>query len=118
MKMSSVNYARARMCAALICISVLVLSSCAVPPNIAGTWRKLPEQICGEIYPDKVIFLEDGTYVGGMLSWNGGKYDIVGGSKVKLDTRSGPGLYEYNIANNVLTFKTDWGCEFKYAKVK
>jgi hypothetical protein len=115
-KMNSINCSFTRLCTVMVIVSVTILSACDDSREIIGAWHKIPGEVCGEIYPEKVVFLDDSTYVGGLLSWNGGQYRVVSGKTIKLDTRSGPGLYEFSMVGDVLTFKTDWGCEFKYAK--
>lgn len=59
------------------------------------------------MYPERLVLLDDGTYVGSLLFWNGGKYDLVDDKRIKLQTRTGPGLYEFDLSGNRLTFKTD-----------
>jgi hypothetical protein len=113
--MKSVNH-HTRLFAIAVCFFLIVLSSCSGTRNIVGTWRKIPGSVCGEIYPEKVTFLPDGSYAGGLMCWNGGGYDLVNDKMLKLDTTTGLALYEYKLADDVVTFRTDWGCEFKYRR--
>lgn len=98
------------------CLLIILLSSCGGPGDIVGTWRRIPGGVCGEIYPDKVTFLADNSYVGGLVNWNGGKYQLLDRETIKMDTRTGPALYQCVLTGDELTFKTDWGCEVKYRR--
>jgi hypothetical protein len=106
--------ARRRACVAVLL--ALLLSGCGGRGSVVGTWDKVQSPPCADIYPERLVLLEDGTYVGGLLLWNGGKYDLVNDKRIKLETRTGPGLYEFELSGSRLTFKTDWGCSVKYAK--
>lgn len=113
--MSNINQF-VRLGAAAACLSLALLSSCGGQGDIVGTWRRVPGGVCGEIYPDKVTFLADSSYVGGLVNWNGGKYQILDRQTIKMDTRSGPALYHCELTGDDLTFTTDWGCEVKYRR--
>jgi hypothetical protein len=106
--------ARHRACA--VVLLALLLSGCGGRGSMVGTWDKVQSPPCADLYPERLILLDDGTYVGGLLLWNGGKYDLVDDKRIKLETRTGPGLYEFELSGSRLTFKTDWGCSVKYAK--
>ena len=101
-------------CAAVLL--ALLLSGCGRRSRIVGTWDKIQSLPCADMYPERLVLLDDGTYVGGLLLWNGGKYDLVDDKRIKLETRTGPGLYVFDLSGNRLTFRTDWGCNVKYAK--
>ncbi|MBC8031140.1 MAG: hypothetical protein H7Z16_13580 [Pyrinomonadaceae bacterium] len=99
---------------------VLVVSfpACSAKRNLVGQWNKVNGASCDAAYPSKVEFFDNGTYVGGLLHWNGGKYELVDSNRIKLDTRFGPGVYEFEVTNEVLTFRNDENCEFRYRRAK
>jgi hypothetical protein len=97
---------------------VICLAACGSKDRLVGQWNKLQGAPCGVVYPSKVEFFGDGTYVGAIPNWNGGKYQLVDNNRVKLDTLTGPGVYEFKISGDALTFRNDENCEFKYRRAK
>lgn len=83
--------------------------------DITGKWHKISEGYCCMIYPNKIEFLGDSTYVGGR-TWSGGAYGFVDENRLKLDTITGPGIYDFRIEGNVLVIKNDQDCSVKYIK--
>ncbi len=59
------------------------------------------------MYTERLALLADGTYVGGLLLWSGGKYDLIDDKRIKLETRTEPGLYGFDLSGGRLTFKTN-----------
>ena len=66
---------------------------------------KVTTQDCAITYPAKLESFGDGTYVGDLPNWNGGRYSIIDGNRIKLDTLTGPGVYEIELSRDRLTFK-------------
>ena len=100
----------------LLLLVTLLLIGCGSERQIVGKWRKTSTALCGAVYPAMVEFFDDGEYVGALPNWSGGSYRVVDGRRLRLDTSMGPGTYEFKISDDVLTFKNDWGCTFKYTK--
>jgi hypothetical protein len=69
------------------------------------------------IVADQLESFGDGTYVGDLPNWNGGRYSIIDGNRIKLDTLTGPGVYEIELSRDRLTFKNDSGCIFQYRRL-
>jgi hypothetical protein len=100
----------------LLFVLTLYISSCVGEQSIIGKWHKTSGGICAAIYPATVEFFDDGEYVGGLLNWSGGRYRLVGAKRLRLDTSTGPGVYDLSVSHNTLTFRNDQGCEFKYQR--
>jgi hypothetical protein len=94
-----------------------VVTSCS-SQRILGKWQKVSSEFCALLHPSEIEFFDDGTYVGALPNWNGGKYTIVNGQRIKLDTTTGPGVYEFELSKRYLTFKNESNCEFRYRRVK
>ena len=82
--------------------------------SLVGKWDKIAGDVCAVTYPSKLEFFEDGTYVGALPNWNGGQYSILAQNRIKLDTLTGPGVYEFELNSDRLTFRNDSNCEFHY----
>lgn len=101
----------------LLLLAALPLFGCeGGQQQLVGKWNKTTERGCAVFYPATIEFFEDGEYTGNLPNWSGGKYRVVSGRRLRLDTSTGPGVYEFRTANETLTFKNDMGCEFKYTK--
>lgn len=47
-----------------------------------------------------------------------GNYRVVDKRRVKVETTTGPGVYEFKISGDLLSFKNDSGCEFRYRRTR
>jgi hypothetical protein len=99
-------------------------SSSPVNP-LTGEWRKLAASSCGELYPDQLIFQENGIYfgrrdpAGTFTSWDAGKYELLGPGQVRLSTANDAILpYRYSLDGDVLTFEDGEKCVFRYQRTK
>lgn len=99
-------------------ILVICFFACSTKRGLVGQWSRLQGAPCVLVYPSKIEFFADGTYVGALPNWNGGKYQLLNSNRVKIDTLTGPGVYEFEISGDALTFRNDDNCEFKYRRVK
>lgn len=104
----------------LSCLLVLVISQSACPgkASLVGRWDRVASGNCYLLYPGKLEFFKDGTYVGALPNWNGGKYEVVEKSRIKVDTLTGPGVYTFKISDGFLIFQNDNNCEFRYVRVR
>ena len=101
----------------LVFMLLAVLPAACKRTHIVGRWQKVSTQTCALTYPAKVEFFEDGTYVGDLPNWNGGHYSIINGNRIKLDTLTGPGVYEVALSRDRLTFRNDTACIFQYRRI-
>src|SRR3954468_17073934 len=85
-------------------LMLVLFSSCNDKQRLIGKWHKIAGGFCGLAYPAKVEFFGDGEYVGELPNWNGGNYHIVDTRRLRLDTLTGPGVYEFKVSDNTLTF--------------
>lgn len=99
-------------------------SSSPVNP-LTGEWRKLTASSCGELYPDQLIFQENGIYfgrrdpAGTFTTWDAGKYELVGPEQVRLSTANDAILsYRYSLVGDLLTFEDGQKCVFRYQRTK
>lgn len=102
---------------ALVLMLLAVLAVNCTRTRLVGQWQKVSTQVCAITYPAKVEFFEDGTYVGDLPIWNGGHYSLIDGNRIKLDTLTGPGVYEIKLSRDRLSFKNDSACVFQYRRV-
>jgi hypothetical protein len=72
--------------------------------------------MCTLAQPNDLEFFDDGTYVGALPNWKGGTYRVVDGGRLKLETTTGLGVYEFKISGGLLTITNDSGCEFRYRR--
>jgi hypothetical protein len=86
------NLAARTRCLFLLLFGVLIicLIACGINRGLVGRWNKMQGAPCAVVYPSKVEFFSDGTYIGALPNWNGGKYELVDGNRIKLDTLTGP----------------------------
>jgi hypothetical protein len=109
---------RIRLVSVTLVLMVLVaLFPACTKTRVIGRWQKVTTQACAITYPAKLEFFGDGTYVGELPNWNGGRYSIIDGNRIKLDTLTGPGVYEIELSRDRLTFKNDSGCIFQYKRL-
>src|SRR5689334_8989808 len=101
---------------ALFLVFTFLSISCGSQPQIIGKWRRVSGSLCSAVYPATIEFFDDGKYVGELPNWSGGSYRVVEAHRLRLDTSIGPGVYQFNVSNNILVFKNAWGCTFKYTK--
>jgi hypothetical protein len=101
---------------ALVLMALAGLLTACTRPRVIGRWQKVTTQACAITYPAKLEFFGDGTYVGALPNWNGGRYSIINGNRIKLDTLTGPGVYEIELIRDRLTFKNDSNCLFQYRR--
>lgn len=99
-------------------VLVICLAACSTKSKLVGQWNKLQGVPCDWVCPGKVEFFADGTYVGALPNWNGGNYELVNRERIKLDTLTGPGVYEFEVSGDVLTFRSDENCEFRYRRAR
>jgi len=100
----------------LLLVALLLFGCEGERQQLVGKWNKTPGGLCAAFYPATVEFFDDGEYTGNLPNWSGGKYRVVGGRRLRLDTTTGPSTYEFRMASETLTFRNDTGCEFKYTK--
>jgi hypothetical protein len=102
-----------------LCLVLFAMSQLACgKPSLIGRWNRVASGDCYWQYPAKLEFFEDGTYVGAFPNWNGGKYNVVEGSRLKIDTLTGLGVYNFQISGKLLKFRNDSNCEFEYTRAK
>ena len=101
----------------ILTIFVVFSISCSTKP-VVGKWIKTSSEMCTLAQPNELEFFDDGTYVGALPNWKGGNYRVVDRRRVKVETTTGTGVYEFNIFGDLLAFKNDSGCEFRYRRSK
>jgi hypothetical protein len=94
---------------------VIFASACTTNP-LVGKWIKTSSELCTLAQPNELEFFDDGTYVGALPNWKGGNYRVVDSRRLKLDTTTGTGVYEFKRSGDSLAFKNDSGCEFRYRR--
>lgn len=97
-------------------------SSSPVNP-LTGAWHKLTASRCSELYPDHLIFQDNGIYFGRrdppgtFTAWDAGKYEVVGSDQVRLSTANDAILpYRYSLDGDMLTFEDEESCSFRYQR--
>jgi hypothetical protein len=100
----------------LILTTFLVFSAACNRRSLVGKWTKTSSELCTLTQPNELEFFEDGTYVGALPNWKGGSYRVVDSHRVRLETTTGPGIYEFKRSGGSLNFKNDSGCEFPYRR--
>lgn len=99
-------------------------SSSPVSP-LTGEWQKVTASSCGDLYPDHLIFQDNGIYFGRrdppgtFTAWDAGKYEVVGPEQVRLSTANDAILpYRFSLIGDVLTFEDGERCIFRYQRTK
>lgn len=97
-------------------------SSSSVSP-LTGEWLKVTACSCGELYPDHLIFQDNGIYLGrrdppGTFTiWDAGKYELMGPEQVRISTANDAILgYRYSLNGDVLSFEDEQNCVFRYQR--
>ncbi len=79
---------------------------------------------CDFGYPPTIEFFADKTYVGtssgvwsNLFVWQGGQYEILEASRIKMQTKNGYSVYGFSIGQNILTFTDDSQCQFRYQRI-
>jgi len=90
-----------------------------------GTWEKITDLLCSQVYPTLIEFHKNGLYSGTGAQpgrspgWDIGTWNIVSPNQVKISTAHDAIItYEFSFSDDILTFVDPDGCEFKYQKVK
>jgi hypothetical protein len=97
-------------------------SSKPVSP-LTGEWQKTTACSCDELYPDHLIFQDNGIYFGrrdppgSFTTWDAGKYEVVGPEQVRLSTANDAIIpYRYSLIGDELTFEDGEKCVFRYQR--
>ncbi len=99
--------------------ALLLAAACSActAPTIIGKW-KWQSSDCPQgcvTCPNQIEFLDNGEYVGG-LYFNGGKYEILGAHRIKLDTLAGLRIYEFELSADMLMLHSDSSCKYQYQR--
>jgi len=90
---------------------------------LIGTWEKLTESPCSQLYPQSLRFEATGNYygqpalAGGFTLWDTGTFEVAEPTRVKLSTANDAVVaYAFSLAHGVLTFTDAQGCAVSYRK--
>ena len=70
----------------------------------------------GFAFPEQLEFFQNGSCVGGFPVLTGGNYSIVDGHRLKLDTKLGVQIYDYEITATSLTLRSEAPCKYQCAR--
>ncbi len=73
---------------------------------------------CETIYPTSLEFFKDGTFTSVFSSYFSGKYEVLEGGRVKLDTVAGISAYDYTLSGNTLTIAYSDECKMVYQRAE
>ena len=103
----------------LLVLAIIVLTLSHSTPGIVGKWVRQSENACGVTYPSGLEFFDDKNYVttGPSLWWNGGPYGVVSSSRIRIETFTGPTMYDFVLRGERLTFTNSLGCTIVYTRM-
>ncbi len=91
--------------------------------TIIGNWERLDHTACSDIYPDSVLFREDGLYfarkdpAGSFSLWDVGTFEIVGSGEMKISlANDAVAKYGFSLSGDLLTFTDETGCTFTFRR--
>jgi hypothetical protein len=86
--------------------------------SVVGEWVLESTNVCSLPYPAGLEFFRDGRYVtnGPSIWWTGGPYGIVDHARIRMETLTGPTLYDFTIQDDRLSFVNSAGCEIVYVR--
>ena len=92
---------------------------------LIGSWQKVTNSQCSQMYPDRLEFQESGLYVGDQdapgtfTHWDAGTYELVSPAQIRISTANDAMVtYSFAIANDVLSFVDPANCEFEYRRIR
>ena len=78
---------------------------------LIGSWEKLTQSPCSQLYPQSLRFEATGNYygqpalAGGFTLWDVGTFEVAEPTRVKLSTANDAVVaYAFSLAQGVLTF--------------
>lgn len=128
-------------------IWIILLAGCSSSPAIVGRWDAVlqptptPEphaspgktlsdllgvltsridiQIgCEALYPTSVEFFKDGTFTSGLGGLLSGKYEVLDGTRLKLQTATGVFALDFTLTGNALRIRYDDKCTLTYRRAR
>ncbi len=104
--------------AAAFCVVLLALLTSGCGERIEGQWSRDEITLCSIAYPGEIEFLEDGTYLvrGPAAFWKGGTYAHTEDGRLRLDTISGPAMYDIRLTAENLEITNSQGCRITYSR--
>lgn len=101
----------------IISVSTITLFGCGSQQSaLLGKWERVSTNITAfVIVPDKVEFLQDGTFV--LAGFASGKYSFPEGNRIKFDFGNGTFVYKYTLSGDTLILDMD-GQTAEYKRVK
>jgi hypothetical protein len=92
--------------------------------ELSGSWRKMTEERCAEVYPDVLELNPDGTYRGTMDPsspyhpvWDVGSYAPADADGVVISTANDAQIrYDVSQQGDTLTFTDARGCQVRYRR--
>jgi len=73
---------------------------------------------CEAIYPTSVEFFKDGTFTSGPGGLFSGKYEVLEGKRLKLQTAAGITALDFTLSNNTLSIRYDDKCTLTYRRAE
>ena len=92
--------------------------------KLVGTWQKLTEEPCSDLYPNQIEFRIDGVYLVPMENeykhWQSGDFEIAKEGVINIQTANDETVsYHYAISEDrTLTFEDQNGCKFGYRQIR
>jgi hypothetical protein len=90
---------------------------------LVGSWEKISQTKCSQIYPDVIEFSPNGVYqtqsevTAIQMAWDAGTYE-VDRQIVKISNALEVSKnYRFVIKNEMVTFEDDQGCRFPYRRM-
>jgi hypothetical protein len=73
---------------------------------------------CETMYPTSVEFFKDGTFTSGQGSFFSGKYEVLEGKRLKLQTAAGITALDFTLSGDALSIRYDDKCTLTYRRVR
>ncbi|MCL4393445.1 MAG: hypothetical protein M1482_01265 [Chloroflexi bacterium] len=103
----------------LIALSLSVTGCGGQQSAIVGKWERVSQNITVlAVVPDRIEFLQDGTFVMPTFFNTSGKYSFPDSSHIKLDSGTGASVFMYTLSGDSLTLEIDNGGSAQYQRTK
>jgi len=73
---------------------------------------------CEAMYPTSVEFFKDGTFTSGPGGFFSGKYEVLEGARLKLQTAAGIFALDFTLSGDILRIRYDDKCTLTYRRAR
>ena len=91
--------------------------------TLAGHWKRLAADPCGERYPEAIEFETGGRYKavnrGRFVKWDRGTYEVISPENVRISLANDAKVnYLFELVDDWLEFTDPDGCRIEYERVR